>query len=183
MGHADTSHSLEGSGCRHVEPRGRSLLGRGKLVAGDRGSTALAVGAVCYGLCLVLHIAATQHLGAARAQTIFGTSPFWGVVMSWIVLAEPLTVAQVAAGQFGITQFCRGQPRLTRLDARRVEESSRTDPPTDADEIVLLGAEAVRAIVGAFRGSRGARARRALRSSTDHGRPASKHDGGCGPST
>ncbi len=52
-------------------------------------AAALLVGALCYGVSLVLHIAGSQHLGAARAQTIFGTAPFWGVALSWALLSEP----------------------------------------------------------------------------------------------
>jgi drug/metabolite transporter (DMT)-like permease len=61
-------------------------------------TTALFVGALSYGLSLVLHIAGAQHLGAARAQTVFGTAPFWGVALSWIMLGEPRAPEQVLAG-------------------------------------------------------------------------------------
>ena len=61
-------------------------------------ATALLVGALCYGLSLVLHIAGSQHLGAARAQTIFGTAPFWGVALSWVLLSEPWSPEQGLAG-------------------------------------------------------------------------------------
>jgi drug/metabolite transporter (DMT)-like permease len=60
--------------------------------------TALLVGALCYGVSLVLHIAGGQHLGAARAQTIFGTAPFWGVSISWVFLSEPWSLEQGLAG-------------------------------------------------------------------------------------
>ncbi|MFI5393990.1 MAG: EamA family transporter [Candidatus Binatia bacterium] len=61
-------------------------------------ATALLAGALCYGLSLVLHIAGSQHLGAARAQTIFGTAPFWGVGLSWVLLSEPWSLEQGLAG-------------------------------------------------------------------------------------
>lgn len=61
-------------------------------------AVALLVGALCYGLSLVLHIAGGQHLGAARAQTIFGTAPFWGVGLSWVLLSEPWSLEQGLAG-------------------------------------------------------------------------------------
>jgi drug/metabolite transporter (DMT)-like permease len=59
---------------------------------------ALLVGGLSYGFSLVLHIAGAQHLGAARAQTIFGTAPFWGVVLSWTILSEPWSSQQLLAG-------------------------------------------------------------------------------------
>jgi drug/metabolite transporter (DMT)-like permease len=61
-------------------------------------AAALLVGALCYGLSLVLHIAGSQHLGAARAQTVFGTAPFWGVALSWALLSEPWSPVQGLAG-------------------------------------------------------------------------------------
>jgi len=70
---------------------------RNVLLASNLGA-ALLLGALSYGLSLVLHIAGGQHLGAARAQTIFGTAPFWGVVVSWTILAEPRSAGQVLAG-------------------------------------------------------------------------------------
>lgn len=57
-------------------------------------TAALLVGAVCYGLSLVLHIAGAQYLGAARAQTVFGTAPFWGVGLSWGLLSDPWSLQQ-----------------------------------------------------------------------------------------
>lgn len=59
---------------------------------------ALLVGALCYGLSLVLYIGGAQQLGAARSQLLFSTAPFWGVFLAWITLAEPILPIQVAAG-------------------------------------------------------------------------------------
>jgi drug/metabolite transporter (DMT)-like permease len=61
-------------------------------------SAGLLVGALSYGFSLVLHIAGAQHLGAARAQTVFGTAPFWGVALSWVMLGEPRLPEQFLAG-------------------------------------------------------------------------------------
>jgi drug/metabolite transporter (DMT)-like permease len=61
-------------------------------------TAALLVGALSYGLSLVLHIAGAQHLGAARAQTVFGTAPFWGAALSWVMLGEPRLPEQILAG-------------------------------------------------------------------------------------
>lgn len=59
---------------------------------------ALLVGAIGYGLSLILYIGGTQQLGAARAQMIFATAPFWGVTIAWTLLREPIQQLQVVAG-------------------------------------------------------------------------------------
>jgi drug/metabolite transporter (DMT)-like permease len=59
---------------------------------------ALLVGAIGYGLSLVLYIGAAQQLGAARSQMIFSTASFWGVSLAWLLLSEPRLWTQVVAG-------------------------------------------------------------------------------------
>jgi len=59
---------------------------------------ALAVGAVAYGLSLVLYVSGAQQLGAARSQMLFAASPFLGTVLCWAVLGEPVGALQVVAG-------------------------------------------------------------------------------------
>lgn len=59
---------------------------------------ALGVGVLGYGLSLVLYVAGAQQLGAMRSQLAFATAPFWGVLLSWAVLGEPLTLPQAGAG-------------------------------------------------------------------------------------
>jgi drug/metabolite transporter (DMT)-like permease len=59
---------------------------------------ALVVGALCYGLSLVLLVAAAQQLGAARSQLAFATASLWGVALAWLWLGEPVHPAQLAAG-------------------------------------------------------------------------------------
>jgi drug/metabolite transporter (DMT)-like permease len=61
-------------------------------------AVALLVGALCYGLSLVLYIAAAQQLGATRSQLVFSSAPFWGVALAWTFLAEPRHPVQIAAG-------------------------------------------------------------------------------------
>lgn len=50
---------------------------------------ALGVGALSYGVSLALHIAASQDLGATRAQVIFASAPFFGAALAVAVLGEP----------------------------------------------------------------------------------------------
>lgn len=52
---------------------------------------ALGVGALSYGTSIVLYITATQNIGAARGQMFFASSPFFGVVLSYLFLGEPVT--------------------------------------------------------------------------------------------
>jgi len=59
---------------------------------------ALGVGALSYGLSIVLYIGSAQSLGAARAQMLFATSPLFGVLLSMLLLDEHLGRLHVAAG-------------------------------------------------------------------------------------
>lgn len=59
---------------------------------------ALALGALGYGLSIVLYVAGAQHLGATRSQLLFSTAPFWGVTLAWTALGEPVQRAQLLAG-------------------------------------------------------------------------------------
>ena len=58
---------------------------------------ALGVGALSYGASIVLYITAAQNIGAARGQMFFASSPFFGVVLSYLFLGEPVTSIQVVA--------------------------------------------------------------------------------------
>ena len=60
-------------------------------------AAALLLGALCYGLSLVLYIGGAQQLGSARAQLVFSTAPFWGVTMAWTLFSEPVLPIQMAA--------------------------------------------------------------------------------------
>jgi drug/metabolite transporter (DMT)-like permease len=58
-------------------------------------SLALVLGAVSYGISIVLYIKSAQQIGASRSQMIFSTSPFWGLVLSAILLKENLSLLQI----------------------------------------------------------------------------------------
>jgi drug/metabolite transporter (DMT)-like permease len=64
--------------------------------AGNSVAGALGVGMLSYGASIVLYVLGAQQLGATRAQMLFATAPFWGVLLSWV--HEPVLDAQVAAG-------------------------------------------------------------------------------------
>lgn len=58
---------------------------------------ALLVGAFSYGVSIVLHITASQQIGATRVQMIFSTAPFFGIALSWLFLKESLSLMQIIA--------------------------------------------------------------------------------------
>ena len=57
----------------------------------------LALGAVGYGLSLVLFILAMRRLGAARATSYFALAPFFGAAGAFVVLREPIGGAVIVA--------------------------------------------------------------------------------------
>ena len=59
---------------------------------------ALFVGAWAYGASIALYISAAQALGAIRAQIVFASAPFFGVLLSVLVLREEITAAQLGSG-------------------------------------------------------------------------------------
>jgi len=65
---------------------------------------ALVVGVFSYGFSISLYIFAAQHLGATRSQMIFASAPFFGVMLSVLLLGEKLTAIQItAAGLLGLS--------------------------------------------------------------------------------
>ena len=52
--------------------------------------SSLTLGAIAYGLSITLYILAAQQLGASRSQLIFSSAPFWGVLLSVMILAETI---------------------------------------------------------------------------------------------
>jgi len=57
---------------------------------------ALGLGAIAYGLSILFYITSAQRLGATRAQLIFASAPFFGLILSFF-LGESLTLAQMGA--------------------------------------------------------------------------------------
>ena len=57
----------------------------------------LGIGAISYGVSLVLYVGAAQQLGATRSQMLFSTAPIGALVLSWTWLGEPVLPAQVGA--------------------------------------------------------------------------------------
>ena len=59
---------------------------------------ALALGGLCYGVSISLYIRGAQQLGAARSQLLFSAAPFFGLVVAWSLLREPILWSQGVAG-------------------------------------------------------------------------------------
>jgi len=59
---------------------------------------ALFVGVWAYGASIVLYIRSAQALGATRAQIAFASAPFFGVLLSVLLLGETLAGAHLASG-------------------------------------------------------------------------------------
>ena len=66
-------------------PVGTGLGGRASL---PEALTGLGIGALGYGLSLVLYVAGAQQLGATRSQVVFSTAPLFGLAAAWMVLGE-----------------------------------------------------------------------------------------------
>jgi drug/metabolite transporter (DMT)-like permease len=74
----------------------------GGAIAGSAGLPnfvfeALLVGVLSYGISITLYVIAAQGLGAIRSQMIFSTAPFFGLLLSVIVLGEAFTGGQAIA--------------------------------------------------------------------------------------
>ena len=57
----------------------------------------LTLGALSYGLSLVLFVSALAHLGSARTAAHFGTAPFFGAALAVALSGEPVTLSLLAA--------------------------------------------------------------------------------------
>lgn len=58
---------------------------------------ALLLGALAYGASIVLYVRGAQQLGAVRSQLLFSSAPFFGVVLAWVALREPVLTSQLVA--------------------------------------------------------------------------------------
>ncbi len=58
---------------------------------------ALMLGFVCYGLSIYLYVSAQRKLGAARTSAYYAVAPFIGVLISWIILQDKITLSFVIA--------------------------------------------------------------------------------------
>jgi drug/metabolite transporter (DMT)-like permease len=88
---------------------------------------AMAVGAVCYGASIALFIASAQRMGAARAQIVFSSGPFFGMLLSFPLLSESPSWIQSAAAALlagSILLMLRSRHSHPHLHARLVHVHS-----------------------------------------------------------
>lgn len=67
------------------------------VATAGQSALALGTGIFAYGLSLYLYITAAQQLGATRSQILFSSAPFFGLLLSLLLLDEPITPAQIGA--------------------------------------------------------------------------------------
>lgn len=65
----------------------------------------LGVGVFAYGLSIVLYITSAQQLGATRSQLIFSSAPFWGVLLSVLLLGESFSGRHAVAAALFIASI------------------------------------------------------------------------------
>lgn len=88
----------------------------GSQIAPAQAATGLAVGAICYGVSIVLYIVSARKVGATRAQVLFSTAPLWGVLVAVVWLGDPwtwrlgLAAALVGAAVGALTLDSRANP-------------------------------------------------------------------------
>ncbi len=58
---------------------------------------AMALGFVAYGLSIFFYVKAQRGLGAARTSAYYAAAPFIGVLISWLVLREPISLSFLIA--------------------------------------------------------------------------------------
>ncbi|MBN2795269.1 MAG: DMT family transporter [Clostridia bacterium] len=58
---------------------------------------ALFLGFVAYGLSIYFYIRAQRDLGASRTSTFYAAAPFIGVLASWLVIGEDITITFIVA--------------------------------------------------------------------------------------
>jgi drug/metabolite transporter (DMT)-like permease len=59
--------------------------------------SAMLLGFVAYGLSIFFYVKAQRGLGAARTSAYYAAAPFMGVVISWVILREPITISFIIA--------------------------------------------------------------------------------------
>jgi len=53
---------------------------------------ALLIGIFSYGVSIALYVTSAQNLGATRSQILFSTAPFWGILVAYLFLSEPINI-------------------------------------------------------------------------------------------
>lgn len=69
----------------------------GKIPVPEVISGALVIGIFAYGASIAFYVICAQNIGASRSQILFSTAPFWGVLLAWVLLGEPILFSQIIA--------------------------------------------------------------------------------------
>ena len=90
------------------------------------------LGTVAYGLSVTLYIRSAQGIGATRAQMVFASSPFFGVLLSVLWLREALSAMQLLAatvltGSIVLLFWDRHDHAHTHEGLSHVHEHDHTD--------------------------------------------------------
>jgi drug/metabolite transporter (DMT)-like permease len=118
---------------------GTANLAIGLLLVGAGGISlsqlvaALVIGALGYGVSITWWVRGARDLGAARAQVIFASAPFIGAGLAWLVLGEPLEVAQLFAAPIalaGIALSLRSSHEHTHVHVPMDHEHEHTHDDT-----------------------------------------------------
>lgn len=87
----------------------------------------LGVGAVSYGLSIVLYIWAQRHIGAARTGNLYSIAPFVGAAVSWIMYgfdAQPMFWLALALSALGVILTWEDVSRGKGKESAEEEEGS-----------------------------------------------------------
>jgi drug/metabolite transporter (DMT)-like permease len=76
--------------------------------------SALLLGVLCTGFAFVLYYRLVARIGAARTSTVTYLIPLFGVIWSWLLLGEPVTVTMALAGTLILAGVALSQQRASR---------------------------------------------------------------------
>jgi len=76
--------------------------------------SAVLLGVLCTGVAFVLYYRLITRIGAPRASTVTYLIPLFGVIWSWLLLGEPLTVTMALAGALILSGVALSQQRAAK---------------------------------------------------------------------
>lgn len=93
---------------------------------------ALAIGAIGYGLSIMMWITGARLVGAARGQVIFALAPFIGALLAWPVNGDRLTTPMIVAFAVSLTGVI--VVATSHHEHRHVHETLEHAHPLDASD-------------------------------------------------
>ncbi len=107
--------------------------------------SALLVGFVAYGLSIYFYIRAQRELGAARTSAYYATAPFIGVILSWIIFREGITIQFLIAlvimllGSYFAVSEVHDHPHAHERVTHEHKHSHRDDHHTHVHNQEVIG--------------------------------------------